>query len=169
MRLTHRRTIFALLIVVTSAVGLVAYAYSLALQNNPPSSENPCALPSRATSYYSAFLFGVPSYASNVTFTDKDQSVNLPGATFTVTPIADPSIQQLVNGQCAYVGDPNRMATIQVRVDYKNGNPSDTLTLNYKGNLSGEQRSNESSSTHPSSRLLWQPGTDYIIVIVSKS
>jgi len=165
--LVYRRTLFAIIIVVISAVGLVAYAYSLALQSRPSSGANPCAPPSKSTSRYQGNFRGDEYLASNVTFTDIDQSISMPGATFTVVSLSDPSIPQLVNGQCADSNNPYGQASIQVRVDYTDGGAQETLSLNYKGSFSYEQTSAPSTHLHPKVWLVWQPGHDYIILLAS--
>jgi len=158
--------VLALIIVVISAVGLVAYAYSLALQNNPASS-NPCAPSSTSSNSYSANFQGTEYWAQNVTFTDVNQQITLVGVQFVTTSLSDPSIPHLENGQCVSIDSPTTQASISVRITL-NGGASETLSLTYKGGSQNEQ-STLTTQLHPRAGLLWQPGKKYLILLVSKS
>jgi len=161
------RRIFAIIILAISAVGLVAYAYSIALQNNPPGGTNSCAPPSTASNSYNANFQGNEYKSENVSFTDINQQVALAGVVFTVASISDPSIPQPQNGNCVSVQNSNVQATIQVRATFNDAS-SETLTLNYKGGLTYETNK-LSTHQHPTAGLLWQPGKSYIILLVSLS
>ena len=159
------RRIFAIIILAISAVGLVAYSYSIALQNNPPGGTNSCAPPSTASNSRPATFQGNNYNEENVTFTDINQQVQLSGVVFTVASISDPSIPQPQNGNCISVQNSNVQATIQVRATFNDAS-SETLTLNYKGGLTYETNK-LSTHQHPTAGLLWQPGKSYIILLVS--
>src|SRR5437867_13084251 len=94
------RRIFAIIILAISAVGLVAYAYSIDLQNNPPGGTNSCAPLSTASTSYNANFQGNEYKAEHVTFTDINQQVPLAGLVYTVASFSDPSIPQTQNGNC---------------------------------------------------------------------
>ena len=155
----------ALIIVAISAVGLVAYAYSLALQNNPASS-NPCAPPSKSSNTYGANFQGTEYWAQNVTFTDTNQQITLVGVQFVTIALSDPSISHLENGQCVSINSPTTQASIQVRIIF-NGGASETLSLTYKGG--SQEQSTLTTQLHPRAGLLWQPGKTYLILLVSKT
>jgi len=152
--------------VAISGVGLVAYAYSLALQNNPTSS-NPCAPPSTSSNTYGANFQGTEYWSQTVTFTDTNQQIALVGVQFVTASFSDPSVSHLENGQCISVNSPNTQASISVRITFSGGT-SETLSLNYKGGSQSEQYS-LTTQIHPRAGLLWQPGKTYLILLVSKS
>ena len=160
------RRILAVMIVAISAVGLVAYAYSLALQNNPASS-NPCAPPSTSSNTYGANFQGTEYWAQNVTFTDVNQQITLVGVQFVTASFSDPSVSHLENGQCVSINGPTIQASISVKITFNSGS-SEILSLTYKG---GSQSEQYILSTHLSPRagLLWQAGKSYLILLVSKS
>jgi len=156
----------ALIIVAISGLGLVAYAYSLALQNNPTTS-NPCAPPSTSSNTYGANFQGTEYWSQNVTFTDTNQQIALVGVQFVTAFFSDPSVSHLENGQCVSVNSPNTQASVSVRIIF-NAGYSETLSLNYKGGSGSEQYS-LTTQLHPRAGLLWQPGKSYLILLVSKS
>ena len=160
------RRILALIIVGISAVGLVAYAYSLALQSNPASS-NPCAPPSTSSNSYGANFQGTEYWAQNVTFTDANQQITLVGVQFETVSFSDPSVSHLENGQCVSIDSPTIQASISVKITFNSGS-SETLSLTYKGGSQTEQ-SNLTTHLHPRAGLLWQPDKKYLILLVSKS
>src|SRR5215831_6651939 len=114
------RRIFALVILFLSGVGVVAYAYSIALQNTPPQ-QNPCAQPPTASSTYDATFQATRYRAQNVTFTDVNQEQTLLGVQFAVLSIADPAAGQFQNGSCVTVTNSPNTATIKVRITYEGG------------------------------------------------
>src|SRR2546425_11108629 len=118
------------MIVAISAVGLVAYAYSLALQNNPASS-NPCAPPSTSSNAYGANFQGTEYWAQNVTFTDVNQQITLAGVQFATVCFPDSSVSHLENGQCVSVNSPTTQASIQVKITFTGGY-FETLSFSYK-------------------------------------
>jgi hypothetical protein len=164
------RRIFAVIILVVSGVGLVAYAYSIALQNQP-NSTNPCASASTSSNTYGANFQGTEYYAQNVTFTDTNQQITVVnpitrlGVQFETISFSDPSVPHLENGQCVSTNPPPQ-ASITVRITFNTGY-SETLSINYKGGL--PEQSNLTTQLHPRAGLLWQPGKTYLILLVSKS
>ena len=149
-----------------SGVGLVAYAYSLALQNNPTSS-NPCAPPSTSSNTYGANFQGTEYWSQNVTFTDINQQIALVGVQFVTASFSDQSVSHLENGQCVSVSSPTTQASISVRITFNSGS-SETLALTYKGGSQNEQFI-LSAHLSPRAGLLWQPGKSYLILLVSKT
>jgi hypothetical protein len=164
------RRIFAVIILVISGVGLVAYAYSIALQNQP-NSTNPCASASLSSNTYGANFQGTQYYAQNVTFTDSNQRITVVnpitrlGVQFETTSFSDASVPHLENGLCVSTSPPPQ-ASITVKITFNTGY-SETLSLNYKGGL--PEQSSLTVQLHPRAGLLWQPGKSYLILLISQS
>ncbi|HZD13238.1 MAG TPA: hypothetical protein VE177_06940 [Candidatus Binatus sp.] len=156
------RRLFAIIILLLSGGGLVAYAYSVALQNQP-AAQNPCAPASTATNIYTANFRGTQYNAQNVTFTDIDQTVQLANVIFNTISISDPTVPHLSGQQC--VSFSAGSASITIRVTYSSGYHED-LTLSYRN---GVEQSILTSGGHPVAGLLWQPNTKWIIILVSKT
>jgi len=143
--LKHGRRLIALLIILISGVGFVAFAYSIAIQSQPPSG-NPCA------NLQSSGEWVWPDqnyYAENVTFTDVNQPVHLQ------------------NGRCISISPSPAYA--QVKVTLPSGH-EETLTLNYKGGgwVSASTTVTDSAG-NPAAAIGWLPNTNFLVLLVSKS
>jgi len=161
--LKYGRRFVAILILMITGVGFVAFAYSIAIQSQPPSG-NPCAtLQSSGEWVWPDQKY----YAENVTFTDVNQPVQLRGVQFVTTSFNDPTTPHLQNGRCISISPSPAYA--QVKVTLPSGH-EETLTLNYKGGgwVSASTTVMDSAG-NPAAAIGWLPNTNFLVLLVSKS